>query len=154
VTLVKLDEPRRAIAFDPGITTGVANGLLLPEGHMEVSGFQDKLNTKDLFEYLQSSKPHYIIYERFDYRNRARDRLVLFSRDLIGVIDLYSKLTETPTFRYMPVEVMRYFTDNYLKTEKVFKPNLPHYNDAMRHLLHWYTFGYGYQFNKNGYVPA
>jgi len=154
MVLTTLKEAKRVIAIDPGGTTGFANGLLMPDGFMEVSSFQEQWGVKQLYDYLTKAKPHYVVYERFDYRNRARDKLVIYSRNLIGVIDLYCEQNDVPTYRYMPVTVMAYFTDKELKTNKVYKINSPHCNDAMRHLLHWYTFGYGYQFNKEGYKPA
>lgn len=154
MVLTTITEPRRVIAIDPGVTTGFANGLLLATGMMEVSSFQERFGVKDLFDYLTTAKPHYVVYERFDYRNRARDKLVLYSRNLIGVIDLYCEQQAIPTYRYMPVTVMAYFTDKELRANQVYKVNSPHCNDAMRHLLHWYTFGFGYQFNHKGYKPA
>jgi len=42
-----------------------------------------------------------------------------------------------------------YWSDAKLKESKLYNESFHHGRDAARHLLHWLTFGYGYQFTKD-----
>lgn len=146
-----------AIALDPGITTGIATGLISPEdGIMEVGAMQQIWRVADLWDFLEEQKPTFIIYERFDFRKRARKGLELFSRELIGVANLWAeKATERCVVTTQTAaEGKGYYTNAKLKESNVFRPGKEHANDALRHLLHWYTFGPGFKYNTNGFRPA
>lgn len=156
-------KPSRAIvviALDPGITTGIATGVI-KNGRMEVGSAQYKWDVYDLYKYLCRHQPDHLIYERFDYRrHKHRDGLELYSRELIGVAKLFAAIHNDLVhnlniYEQMPAEgVGGYYTDNVLKAEGVYKVGNPHANDAVRHLLQWFTFKSGYQFNTSGFAPA
>lgn len=147
----------KVMAFDPGITTGIASGLIsLPDGLMEVGATQEVLTVGALFDLLEKQEPNCIVFETFEFRQRARKGLSLFPKELIGVIELYGsrKGDEIHIHRQNAAQGKTYFTDRQLKDNNVYRPGMPHANDAMRHLLQWFTFGPGYKFNKQGYRPA
>jgi hypothetical protein len=146
----------KIIALDPGVTTGYATGVI-DNGKLGAVSGQARWNEYELFLQLEFAKPQIVVYERFDFR-RGQSRMELFPRNLIGVICLYvqKRAAENDPVEVapqMPVEGKNYYTDKVLKNHKMFKVGNPHANDAMRHLLHWFTFGSGYQYNTGGFEP-
>lgn len=149
----------RVVAIDPGVTTGFALGVIdTVEGEMLVSSGQGKWSVNDLYEFLDKHDPHAVVLERFDYRNKSRSGLVLFSKELIGVMELWCQRQkeEKHIHRQMPGDAKAYFTNNELRSNGVYKQDseYPHANDAMRHLLRWFVFGPGFRYNKKGYKHA
>lgn len=151
-------------AFDPGITTGHATGII-DNGKLGVVSGQHKWNEFELYIQLKFSKPDIIIYERFEYRSQKAynvDNAELFPRNLIGVINLYCQERESQgnpldgIYAQMPAQVLGkkcYWSNDKLKLGGVYKIANPHANDAMRHLLYWMQFGYGYKLITNGFEP-
>lgn len=145
------DTVLNVVAFDPGVTTGFATGMI-EDGHMKVSCGQHKWNHHMLWLQLEGYRPKYIVCETFQYRNRARKGLELISREYIGVINLFCQMNNSVELNMQePGTVMHHFTDKRLRADGLYKPGKPHAMDAMRHLLHWFTFGRGYEFNTQGY---
>jgi len=152
----------KVIALDPGGTTGWAKGLIR-DGKMYVVSGQDEWDHFDIFKELSEvTKPDIIVCERFDYRKggRKQEGVELISREYIGVVRLYALMfPNTPNgplqlYMQMPSEgVGGYWKeDAQLKKDGVFMIGKPHANDAMRHLLQWYTFKEGYIYNKEGFT--
>lgn len=144
----------KVIALDPGVTTGYATGLISPEGKMLVVGGQERWNHVGLYQFLVINEPNVIISERFEFRKKAREGLELFSRELIGVANLYAQLHMPPPHELvmqMPSVIGGFFSDAQLKKDNLWKEGRGHNMDALRHLLHWYQFGSGFQYNKLGY---
>lgn len=141
----------RVSALDPGITTGWAFGLI-DDGAMRVTSGQQEWDHLGLYNWLEYQKPEYIVCERFQFRQR-QDNLELFSRELIGVTNLYVKQhKDVQLHMQSPSEALGgYFKNEKLKHDHVYEKGKPHANDAMRHLLYWFTFKQGYQFNQHGY---
>lgn len=146
------------IAIDPGITTGYAFGQIdTDEGLMKVATGQERWTPGDLMLMLQTMLPDIIVYEDFVYRNKARTGLVLYSVQLIGVINLYGEThEECKLVKQSPGMVIGQFYDNRkLREASLYKTTVGgHANDACRHLLHWFTFRGGSQWNKKGFEPA
>ena len=120
---------------------------------MRVSSGQNEWNHLELYNWLNFQKPDHIICESFEFRMRQTG-LELFSRELIGVVNLYfQQYTDVADlFMQSPSEALGgYFNNEKLKHDNVYEKGKPHANDAMRHLLHWYCFKQGYQFNQHGY---
>lgn len=156
----------KAVAFDPGKTTGFATGEIdvISHGGREVgktarlaSGnlgvllvqtAQAELTHTDLFEFITDFKPNYIICERFDFRMKARTGLELVSRELIGVINLYIGLNKTCTLvMQTPGQAIGgYWSNAKLLKYHLYRKGQDHANDACRHLMYWYKFGSGHQF--------
>lgn len=155
-------------AFDPGVTTGYATGII-EDGKLSVVSGQAKWNEFELYNQLKLSSPNIIVYERFEYRSQKAynvDNADLFPRNLIGVIHLYiyerAYLAKSGTggevevAQQMPAQVLgkfAYWSDQRLKDSKVYKVANPHANDAMRHLLYWWNQGAGFKYNTNGFEP-
>lgn len=146
----------RVVALDPGRTTGYAHGIIdLTEGKMLVVTGQDKFDYQGMRDHLEQTDPQIVIYERFDYRNRARKGLDMYPRELIGIIELYCSdhglVNLGRVYPQMPSAVMQHFTDGKLKSDNLYKIGKPHANDAARHILYWFTFGPGFKYNEKGY---
>jgi len=146
----------RILGIDPGRTTGYCFAHLLnvsdelnspvllidPRQHMD--------DVDDLWDRIAEFKPRYIICEDFEFRNKARAGLVLFSVQLIGITRLY-ELKGAPLLKHQCAVTLQkaaqgkgYYSDLLLKQIGVYKRGVPHGMDATRHLLHWMTFGAGY----------
>lgn len=150
----------RVICLDPGVTTGIATGWIDEiKGTMEVGSAEEKFEVWDIYDYLVEHAPNFVVYERFEFRRtRTPNNVELYPREVIGVIRLYchsTGLLEKKTYPRMPGQDWQYFTDKKLKDDNVYKATKGgHANDAVRHLLGWYTFGAGYRYNVGGYRPA
>lgn len=142
----------KIIAFDPGGTTGFAVGYLDEEkGILSIRADEHKFDHNMLFAQLVIVKPDWVITESFEYRSRARTGLELISSELIGVIKLYAQQSECGFSEQTASTGKGYYTDAKLKTDGLYEKGKPHAMDALRHLLHWYTFAEGYQYNIQGY---
>src|SRR4051812_23019077 len=86
------------VSLDPGVTTGHVTALL-SDTEVTLTPGQDKFKEFDLYLWLKRVNPKIIICEDFEYRSRARDDLELFSRNLIGVVNLY--VQEQHAVRYV-----------------------------------------------------
>jgi hypothetical protein len=90
----------------------------------------------------------HIVYEDFQYRNMPRTGLNLMPVKLIGVIEIFQERYEplVSFTKQSPSTGKTYYSDQRLKDLGVWPKGLKHGRDAIRHLLQWYTFGYGSQF--------
>jgi hypothetical protein len=105
---------------------------------------------KEFWEFLQNIHPDLIICESFEYRSRARDNLELYSRELIGIANLYNQLNyDTKLIMQSAAQAKAPFDNEKLTSLGVYKKGKEHGRDAMRHFLYWLNFGHGYQFNVN-----
>lgn len=145
----------RAIAWDPGKTTGFATGEIInpvdePGRILLVQTAQAELSHADIMNWLNEFKPNYIITERFDFRNRARTGLELISREFIGVINLYCEMNpDTTLVMQSPGQVINgYWSADKLKRLHLYRKGCIHANEACMHLLYWYKFGSGAQYGK------
>lgn len=140
----------KAVALDPGGTTGYATGIIY-DGLMRVISGQDQLTHKQLWLSLKLSAPDMIICESFEFRRNARDNLVLISLELIGVVKLYCEHYNKRLFMQTAGQGKGHFNDYKLKGARLYKSSRPHANDAVRHLLTWWQFGHGFQYNTRGF---
>lgn len=138
------------LSLDPGITTGYTIGIH-EDNKLYLAVGQDKLTHKMLYNLLLEVYPDHTVCEDFEFRQKARDNLELFSVQLIGVVHLWSQsyLPERPIYIQKAAEGKGYYTDNLLKGQGVYKKGVPHGMDSLRHLLHWFTYKAGFQFNNN-----
>jgi len=136
--------------FDPGITTGHAVGVM-EDGLMKVRCGQTAFDHIMLYDQLQLLKPDMIVAEEFEFRGRARKGLELYPRELLGVLELYCQQNKIRLFRQKAATGMAYYSNEKLTRDGLYIRGKPHAMDALRHLLHWYTYGYGFQFNTSGY---
>ncbi len=144
----------KVISLDPGITTGYAIGHI-DAGVMYVRAGQEVWSHYELWNQLHLAEPNAMVCESFEYRNQSRKGLVLFSLELIGIVNLFC----SPSYRNPSVGLFMqsaakgksYYSNNHLQQADVYTRGIPHGMDALRHLLHWYTFGAGFEYNKHGF---
>lgn len=137
------------IAIDPGVMTGYARGKI-SEGHLYYFPFQMVDDVDDLWRRLVDVRPRHIIIEDFEFRQgKQKTGLNLFPIQLIGITRLYSLIGDAQCAVHIQKASYgkAYYTDNILKSNQLYKRGIPHGMDASRHLLQWFTFGSGYQFN-------
>jgi hypothetical protein len=137
-----------ALAFDPGVTTGHAFCAVDVNGKIiQLDSAQDKWNEKELYDYIDTYIPNYTIYESFEFRNAVRGGTELFSRNLIGVINLWHQqfleVGDASLYEQTPSSAMGYWNTKNLKAAGLHQPGKEHANDAMRHMLYWLTFKKG-----------
>ena len=138
------------VSLDPGRTTGHAVGVI-EDGLMRVRCGQTQFDHIMLYNQLQMIDAQYIICEEFEFRNRSRKGLDLYPRELLGVCELYVQQHKRILFRQKAMEGKAFYSNDKLKRDGLYLPGKPHAMDGLRHLLHWYTFGFGFQFNTSGY---
>ena len=143
-----------ALALDPGRTTGAAVGEL-ENGRMYVRWSQHRFDHIQLWQQLELLKPDYLIIEEFEYRRgtRSREGLDLYPRELLGVAELWCQMNKKPIYRQKASEGKSYFSNSTLQSNRCYDRGKPHAMDAVRHLLQWFTFGFGYQYNTSGFEP-
>lgn len=143
------------IALDPGGTTGYAIGEILDKPPMLIEYSEQRFDESGLYGWLEEKDPDYLVCEDFAYRNRARAGLDLTPVKLIGIIAMYANL-HRGCILYMQTasQGKGHFSNEHLKSLGVYKKGLGHGRDALRHLLHWYAYGAGYQFNRTQEVPV
>lgn len=144
------------LSVDPGGTTGYCKAsfdgttLTLRPGQERFTGgalFNFILEEIQAARKVQDSK-FYLIYEKFHYRNKARPGLDLTAPKLIGVMDLLVEEEGLLAFPQMPAEAMGYWTNDQLKRFQIYVPGMEHGRDAMRHLLQWWQFKFGFGIHK------
>mgnify|MGYP001203850632 FL=1 len=141
----------KVLALDPGVTTGHAVGII-EDGLMTVSADQVKWSHQDLWDALGNINPDVIVCESFEYRNQSRAGLVLYSCELIGLVKLLTEMYRSVELCMQTASVGKgYYSNTLLKKHGVYIAGKPHGMDALRHLLQWYTFGPGYQYNTKGF---
>jgi hypothetical protein len=156
----------KVISIDPGIMSGYCYAEVLnptDEAGRKLTyhPFQINDNVDDLWCRLMDFKPNHIIIEDFEFRRgkMAAGGLELFPKELIGVARLYSllvfndvKLTDPKSgwksrlFIQKAAQGKSYYTNPVLKDAGLYVRGCEHGMDASRHLLQWFTFGYGNQF--------
>lgn len=151
----------RIIAFDPGGTTGYSVGELRgPDGVLRFTARQYRFDHMELHKYLVKQDPDWIVCESFEFRNAVKKGTELISCEYIGVIKLYCQEWQIPLSLQTASTVgaggkKGYFSNQKLKDLKFYLPAKLHAMDSLRHLLYWYEFGKGFQFNKKkGYIEA
>lgn len=141
-------EPFVILSIDPGGTTGYAIGEVIDNSFRFVDCGEAKLSPADLFGLCECLGPLYVVAESFEFRQQ-KHRIVLDSRNLLGVLELWTTLRNRHFCTQSAATGKAYFTDDKLKQGNVYKIGAQHARDATRHLLHFVTFGEGYQFNRN-----
>lgn len=131
------------LSLDPGVTTGYAYGEVNDGVFRYVGAGQHKLSVDGLWRLLEGVSPLYILAESFEFRQQQRDGLVLYSRNLLGVSELWCKLHDAYFYEQSASVGKGYYSDDQLRNAGVYLRGRPHANDAIRHLLHWTTFRRG-----------
>jgi hypothetical protein len=136
------------VSLDPGGTTGVLE-VVLSDDLTRIESWNAFQIDADphhvpLWTYLHGAKPKRIICEQFEYRQfnqgkyGAGARPILISRNYIGVVELFSQLTETELIMQPPSTIaLKWLTDEMLKRLNKHHAGQPHANDATRHMLYY-----------------
>lgn len=122
------------MAFDPGGTTGYVRYDTLEELSSYSQGQFGSLNHhKQLRDLLNHYDPGLVVTERFDYVS-GKTKVDLSANEYIGVIKLWCQDNKV---QYIDQSrSLKDFWDNQkLKVYGLYRPGMPHANDAMRHLL-------------------
>lgn len=134
------------LSLDPGRTTGYCLARM-NVGTCELAYNEAQLSPADLLLTLQDIEPEAIIYEDFNFRNRQkqRDKVDLFSVQLIGVIEAYASLNpSTGLKKQTPAQGKGHYNDDALKRLGLYQQGTVHGRDAARHMLQYMTFGPGW----------
>lgn len=140
----------RVLSVDPGIATGfaVAYERFNSGPDITVHYNQRTMSVPEYFDLLYKVAPKAIVIEDFEYRRgNAKDSLVLYSVELIGVTKLYCSKEDVPLYiqkASVQGKNSAYFSDDRLKEMGLYIPGLQHGRSAVKHLLHWFQFGAGY----------
>lgn len=142
----------KILAIDPGGTTGYAWGFLDGTNPLQFKTEQHKYLHNEFYNFMVKTEPDYIVYETFEYRNRARAGLELISAELIGIILLYISERVIPFAAQSASEHgaggrTGYYQNRKLKALGWYK-SMPHEMDAARILLNWYMFKKGHKYYK------
>jgi hypothetical protein len=119
----------RVMAFDPGVTTGVA----LVEDERYTVYQVDSRNLDTIWTELDTQRPTEVAYEDFKHRPTMLSA-ELYSLQVIGVIRLWC--SESIECRaYLPARVKAFWDNAKVKKLGLWKPGQPHAMDALRVLL-------------------
>jgi hypothetical protein len=128
----------KAIAFDPGGTTGYA---MYEDGRFYKHGELTGVHHLALYDLLRDWQrtgegPYYVIYERFD--NRNTDFASLVSLEYIGVIKMFAQANQYYGVPQGSAMAKDFVTNDKLKAVNWYVPyKQPHALDATRHLFYW-----------------
>ncbi len=147
-------EAFRAIAIDPGGTTGIVEAEKA-RGKLLLTVSQERLTPYGFLKFLQdkADRRTILLVEDFEFRPKSPAGLRMISAHLIGVAMAYSEFRECPLIMQKASYAKSGFYRNEaaLKKAGVHVPGMPHGMDAMRHFLQWFAFGPGFKYNK-GYI--
>lgn len=136
-----------ALAIDPGVTTGFCLAYIKHDGTFLVAPYEKRATVEEINNELNDIKPDNVICESFAYRPyQSMPSVDLFAKEVIGVVQLWGKSNSKKVFMQTPAQGKGFFSDNKLKELSLYTRRTKHGRDAMRHLLHWFLFGSGYQF--------
>lgn len=149
----------KVIALDPGVTTGYAVGVINDYGWMKVRCDQHGFSHVDIYDFLKGNHPDIIICESFEFR-KLQQGVNFYPVEMIGVINYFvqeqnriSKTRQIALYMQSPSTQgdKAYWTNTKLKATGVYQAGKEHGRSAMKHLLYWYEFGPGFQYNKKGF---
>jgi len=118
------------VAFDPGVTTGVA----YQRGN-DVFVDQYAGSHKTFYAMLKSLEPSTLIVERFNYQRR--DKVELYPVEVIGILRLYAEQYDAMMIEQTPAQAKNFMTDDKLKKMGLWRAGMPHGHDAARHLMYY-----------------
>ncbi len=129
------------LAIDPGVTTGFA--YRARDGHIYT--WQYALTDREDLPYtyfmsqLEQLAVDLVVCERFDFRQN-KTGVDYTPVELIGLIKSWHETEVGMPIVWQGQDVKSkrsFWTDEKLKTWGVYKPNMPHAMDAIKHLMHY-----------------
>jgi len=82
----------------------------------------------------------YVVCESFQYRPHI-PKVDLTPVEVIGVVKEWCRQNKVTLIMQTPAQAKAFWNDDRLKQFRVYKTNMPHANDAMRHLFYATYFG-------------
>ncbi len=144
----------RAIAFDPGRTTGYAFGFIVEDLYY-IAYDQLTLDHGRLWKFIPDFAD-IIICESFEFRHHAKkDAIDLYPCELIGIIKLWvGNLAANEVELYFQNPSIQgakkaYYSDARLKEMSLYREGKEHGRSAVKHLLHFFHFGAGFKYIQN-----
>lgn len=138
---------RRVLAVDPGLTTGLAEGLdeIGGGGFSVVATGEYRCTPFELYGVLEGISPGVIVCESFEYRiiDEGKTGTNLISRNLLGVCELWTQERQRILVMQTPAYAKGTFPNSRLKKYEAYTVGSEHARDATRHLLTWAYFGKG-----------
>lgn len=131
------------LALDPGETTGYAWGTIKEGKFIYEGAGEGEYDEQALWGMLCSISPETVVAEGFEFRQRVREGLVLYSRNLLGVSQLWTAIRDRNYVEQSAAQGKSFFTDDKLRGVRAYQKGLRHSRDATRHLFWWAFFGEG-----------
>lgn len=131
------------LAIDPGETTGIARATIDGRRLVSIDSSQSRLSPVQLWCMLAAVSPLHLVAEQFDYRNDSRPGLVLYSRNLLGVCEVWTALHNCSFSQQSASQGFAFWSDAKLRKAGCYNVGKEHARDATRHLLTWLTFHRG-----------
>lgn len=134
------------VALDPGGTTGVCV-FDSTTGQITTYHLGPHAHHLDLWALLTSWDPDVVICEGFEYRNTARQGLVLDSKEYIGMAKLWCLLNGKKYVEQTAAMAKGFIPDKGPRANVVLKKlgwystAMKHANDATRHMVYWLVNG-------------
>lgn len=151
----------KIVAIDPGVTTGWAVGVIDDSGYMKVRCDQYDFSHVTIYDFLKGNHPDIIICESFEFR-KLQQGVNFYPVEMIGVVNYFVQSeNRISASRQITLKMQTpaaqgdkaYWTNQKLKDNNVYQAGKEHGRSAMKHLLYWYQFGAGFQYNKEGFGP-
>lgn len=127
------------LALDPGTTTGYC---VYEQGSFVFGQIGPEMHHKPLWALMKGTEPTTIICEDFTFRpNPNRRKVVLDSKEYIGVVKLYGSAYDVPVKMQMASQAKGFWgEDNRIRKLGLWQPGQRHAMDALRHMLYYLSF--------------
>lgn len=146
----------KVLSIDPGVTSGYALGIK-DSSKLFIAYDEATFDHAQFWMFLRKIGSYGVLHtvcEDFEFRRgKQKDGLNLYPVELIGIIRLFCSNGQWyPLWMQKAAQGKGYFDDNKLRSMGVYRKGVEHGRDACRHLLHWFSFGAGYQYNDDPQV--
>lgn len=133
----------KILTLDPGKTTGIAifdaKFPLVSSGPHKLSTKQlgPDVHYKELWDFLSEEMPDVIVCESFMFRQL--DRINMQAPEYIGLTKTWCALALRPMYMQSPSQVKSFVPNRRLHDLNLYRTNMRHANDAIRHLVYFIT---------------
>lgn len=135
----------RIYSIDPGTTTGIARWNS-ETGSLHLQQIGPNEHHAALYRDLALCGPTFVVCESFTFRpNPGRKKVVLDSREYIGVAKLFCSINVAQYVEQQPSQAKGFWKDDKIKALGLWEPGQKHAMDALRHLLYFRVFKLGHK---------
>lgn len=137
----------KAIAFDPGGTTGFCLSQLVGE-KIYIAYTQQVLKEAKFFDLLIKLQPQHVVCESFEYRQSVettRGADMFAGVRLIGVLNLFQQMypQSTQVYYQNAAKGKGFWNNKNMRSAGLYRTEVDHGRDAARHMLQWWMFEQG-----------